>query len=176
MGAKPAYSIVGRLSHQLFWQTLIGMGLVCAGIYAATSMFVKAEQSEQLATKVIIFQELIYAAAKKNGETEVVAKLTHYAPRRPGTFLEVWRADGSQLYRDGNDNGVPGEGWRSMDFEASLPQGGVLRGRIAQDCTQLARMLTGLGVTLLFATLAAGRPLAESADGSTRVGFTLAVQ
>ena len=101
---KPAYSIVGRLCRQLFWQTLVGMGLVCAGIYAATSMFIKAEQREELAGKVVFIQELIHAAAKKNGEPEIVAKLTHFAPRRPGTFLEVWRADGSQLYRDGNDN------------------------------------------------------------------------
>lgn len=158
---KPAYSIVGRLCRQLFWQTLIGMGLVCAGIYAATSMFIRAEQSEELATKVVFIQELIYAAAKKNGETEVVAKLTHYAPRRPGTFLELWRADGSPLYRDGSDSGVPGKDWPSMDFQATLPQGAVLRGRFAQDCSQLARMLTGLGITLLFATLA----------GAALVGF-----
>jgi hypothetical protein len=37
MAATP-YSIVGRLCRQLMWQTLIGMGLLCGGIYAATSM------------------------------------------------------------------------------------------------------------------------------------------
>jgi len=156
-----AYSIVGRLCRQLIWQTLIGMGLVCAGIYAATSMFIKAEQSEQIATKVVFMQEVILAAAKRTGEAEVVAKLAYYAPRRPGTFLEVWRADGSPLYRDGNDNGVPGKDWRSVDFQTTLPQGVVLHGRFAQDCTQYARMLTGLGITLLFATLA----------GAALVGF-----
>jgi two-component system heavy metal sensor histidine kinase CusS len=151
---QKSYSIVGRLCRQVFWQTLIGMGLLCAGIYAAASMFIKAEQSEQIATKVVFMQEVILAAAKRSGEAEVVAKLAYYAPRRPGTFLEVWRADGSLLYRDGNDNGVPGKDWHSVDFETTLPQGAVLHGRFAQDCTQYARMLTGLGITLLFATLA----------------------
>lgn len=159
--ATRPYSIVGRLCRQVIWQTLIGMGLLCAGIYAATSMFIGAEQREQLDTKVAFVQDLILAAAKKNGEAEVVAKLTYYAPRRPGTFLEVWRADGSLLYRDDNHNGVPGKDWRSLDFRTTLPQGAVLQGRFAEDCTQHARMLTGLGITLLFATLA----------GAALVGF-----
>ena len=151
--APRGHSIVGRLCRQLVWQTLIGIGLVCGGIYAATSMFVKAEQREQLVGKSILMRELMYAAAKKNGLEEVVSKLQFFAPRRPGTFLEVWRADGTPLYRDGPEQGVPGEAWKSIDFDIPLPQGEVLRGRLAEDCSQLARMLTGLGVTLLFATL-----------------------
>jgi len=151
--APRGHSIVGRLCRQLVWQTLVGIGLVCGGIYAATSMFIKAEQREQLEGKAILMRELMYGAAKKNGLEEVVAKLQYFAPRRPGTFLEVWRADGTPLYRDGPEQGVPGESWKSIDFDVKLPQGEVLRGHLAEDCSQLARMLTGLGVTLLFATL-----------------------
>lgn len=152
--AAHGHSIVGRLCRQLIWQTLIGMGLVCGGIYAATSMFVKAEQRESLAGKALLMRELMYAAAKKNGLEEVVSKLQFFAPRRPGTFLEVWRADGTPLYRDGPEQGTPSETWKSIDFVIQLPQGEVLRAHLAEDCTQLSRMLTGLGVTLLFATLA----------------------
>lgn len=161
MAASRNHSIVGRLCRQLIWQTLIGMGLVCGSIYAATSMFVKAEQTEQLNGKALLMRELMYAAAKKNGLEEVVSKLQFFAPRRPGTFLEVWRADGTPLYRDGPEQGVPGEFWKSVDFEVQLPQGEVLRAHLAEDCSQLARMLTGLGVTLSFATLA----------GAALVGF-----
>jgi two-component system heavy metal sensor histidine kinase CusS len=160
-GTPRAYSIVSRLCRQVFWQTLFGIGLVCAGIYAATSMFINAEQSEQLATKVAFTQDLIVGAAKKNGEAEVIAKLAYYAPRRPGTFLEVWREDGSLLYSDDSEKGAPTEGWESVDFRTTLPQGTTLRGRFAEDCTQHARLLAGLGVTLLFATLA----------GAALVGF-----
>jgi two-component system heavy metal sensor histidine kinase CusS len=161
MSASRSQSIVGRLCRQLIWQTLIGMGLVCGSIYAATSMFVKAEQREQLNGKALLMRELMYAAAKKNGLEEVVSKLQFFAPRRPGTFLEVWRADGTPLYRDAPEQGLPGETWKSVDFEVQLPQGEVLRAHLAEDCTQLARMLTGLGVTLSFATLA----------GAALVGF-----
>jgi two-component system, OmpR family, heavy metal sensor histidine kinase CusS len=161
MSAARNHSIVGRLCKQLIWQTLIGMGLVCGSIYAATSMFVKTEQREQLDGKALLMRELMYAAAKKNGLEEVVAKLQFFAPRRPGTFLEVWRADGSPLYRDAPELGTPTETWKSVDFDVQLPQGEVLRAHLAEDCTQLARMLTGLGVTLSFATLA----------GAALVGF-----
>lgn len=162
MGARRSTSIVGRLCRQLIWQTLIGMGLVCGGIYAATSMFVKAEQREQLAGKALLMRELMYAANKKAGLDEVVNKLAFFAPRRPGTFLEVWRADGTRLYRDGPEQGTPTDTWRSIDFEVQLAPGGeTLRAHMAEDCTTHARMLTGLGVTLLFATLA----------GAALVGF-----
>jgi two-component system heavy metal sensor histidine kinase CusS len=159
--AARRHSIVGRLCRQLIWQTLIGMGLVCGGIYAATSMYVKAEQREQLAGKALLMRELMYAASKKNGLEEVVAKLQFFAPRRPGTFLQVWRADGTPLYRDGPEQGTPGKTWENIGFDVQLPQGEVLKAHLAEDCTQHARMLTGLGVTLLFATLA----------GAALVGF-----
>ncbi|CAG0934230.1 two-component system, OmpR family, heavy metal sensor histidine kinase CusS [Rhodocyclaceae bacterium] len=153
--APGSYSIVGRLCRQLMWQTLIGMGLLCGAIYAATVMFVESEQRDQLALKTYFIQELMRAGALKGGEAEVVHKLALYAPRRPNTFLEVWRADGSLLYRDGPDNGSPGKHWRSIDFETTLPQGaGSVTGRFAEDCSQNARMLAGLGLTLMVATLA----------------------
>jgi len=153
MAATP-YSIVGRLCRQLMWQTLIGMGLLCGGIYAATSMLLAREQQEQLEVKVGFIQELMRAAAYRGGESEVFNKLVYYAPRRPGTFLEVWRADGTLLYRDGPEVAKPGKNWKSMEFQSSLPQGIQLRGRFAEDCTQHARVLAGLGITLIVATLA----------------------
>jgi two-component system, OmpR family, heavy metal sensor histidine kinase CusS len=153
MAATP-YSIVGRLCRQLMWQTLIGMGLLCGGIYAATSMLLAREQQEQLEVKVGFIQELMRAAAYRGGESEVFNKLVYYAPRRPGTFLEVWRADGTLLYRDGPEVAKPGKNWKSMEFQSSLPQGIQLRGRFAEDCSQHARVLAGLGITLIVATLA----------------------
>lgn len=152
--ATTPYSIVGRLCRQLMWQTLIGMGLLCGGIYATTSMLLAKEQHEQLEVKVGFIQELMRAAAYRGGEAEVFNKLVYYAPRRPGTFLEVWRADGTLLYRDGPEVAKPGKDWKAMNFQSSLPQGIQLKGRFAEDCSQHARVLAGLGFTLLVATLA----------------------
>lgn len=147
------YSIVGRLCKQLLVQTVIGMGLLCAGIYAVTSMMIKAEQHDRLAGKAGFIQELMRVASQRGGEPEVVYKLEYYAARRPGTFLEVWRPDGSLLYRDGAEGAKPGKHWRSIEFKTMLPHGALVSGRFAEDCSQDARMLAGLALTLMFATL-----------------------
>jgi two-component system, OmpR family, heavy metal sensor histidine kinase CusS len=161
--APVSHSIGRRLSWQLFWQTVIGLGVLCAGIYAATAMLLRSEQEEQLQTRVGFVQEIMKAGAAKGGEAEVVHKLEYYAMRRPGTLLEVRRSDGSLLYRDEAAAAMPRKGlWRSVDFEAELPHGiGLLRGHFAEDCNQEARMLAGLTLTLVFATLA----------GAALVGF-----
>ena len=100
MKALGCYSIGKRLSWQLAWQTVLGLGVLCAGIYAVTYMLLESEQHDQLADKVGYMQEVIRAGAHKGGEAEVLKKLEYYAPRRPGTYLVVERADGSTLFRD----------------------------------------------------------------------------
>ena len=152
--APHGYSIVGRLCRQLLWQTMLGMGLLCAGIYAVTSMMIKAEQQDRLEGKAGFVQELMRVASHKGGEAEVMHKLDYYATRRPGTFLEVFRPDGSLLYRDGPEIAKPAKHWPSIDFKTMLPHGAMVTGRFAEDCTQDARMLAGLAVILLGATLA----------------------
>src|SRR5207245_5276348 len=147
------YSIVGRLCKQLLVQTVIGMGLLCGGIYAVTSMMIKAEQHDRLAGKAAFIQELMRVASQRGGESEVVYKLEYYAARRPGTFLEVWQPDGSILYRDGPEGAKPGMHWRSIEFRTMLPHGALVSGRFSEDCSQDAHMLAGLALTLMFATL-----------------------
>lgn len=152
-GRPRGYSIGKRLSWQLAWQTVIGLGVLCAGIYAVTYMLFEAEQRSQLADKVGFMQEVIRVSALKGGETEVHRKLEYYAPRRPGTYLVVERADGSTLYRDAAAPAST-EHWRHADFGVEMANGAPLRGRLSEDCSQDARMLAGLALTLVTATLA----------------------
>ncbi len=149
-----AYSIVGRLCRQLLLQTVLGMGLLFGGIYAVTSMLIKSEQQDRLIGKAGFIQELMRVASNKGGEAEVIYKLEYYAARRPATYLEVWRPDGSLMYRDSPEMPKPGRHWRSIDFETMLPHGVKVTGRFAEDCSQDARMLAGLALTLMGATLA----------------------
>lgn len=152
MNVCPGYSIGKRLSWHLALQTVFGLGVLCALIYAATFMLFETEQKEQMRTKVSFVQEMIRVAALKGGDAEIAHKLELYAPRRPGTFLEVHKPDGSLLFIDPAPADM--KYWRSMAFEHELPNGRVLRGRFAEDCSQDARMLAGLAVTLVLATLA----------------------
>ncbi|HJV62071.1 MAG TPA: heavy metal sensor histidine kinase [Albitalea sp.] len=169
-GCIRTYSIVGRICRHLLWKTVLGMGLLCGGIYCATAMLLDREAQAQLSTKVGFMQELMRAAAAHGGEDEVVRKLVYYAPRRPGTYFEAWRADGSLLYRDGPDIARPALHWRSMDFDTSLPQG-IVKGRFAEDCSQYARMLAGLAVTLVFATLAGAALVVAVTNWQVRRGL-----
>lgn len=150
-GAGPGYSISRRMSWQLAWQTVLGLGVLCALIYATTDFLFDREERKQLRSKVAVVQDIIRAAAAKGGEAEIVAKLEYYAPHRPGTFLEVRDLDGRLVFRDKVQ--PEGRNWRSMDFQAELPAGRVLRGSFAEDCSQNARMLAGLAITLAVATL-----------------------
>ena len=150
---KQPYSIIRRLSRQLILQTLIGMGVISGGIFAAAAMFIETEEREQAETKISLLQGMMIDVSKHADLEQVASKLGYYAPRRPGTFLEVTRADGSLLYRDGPDISVPKPNWRQSQFETHLARGDVLFARLAVDCAQTTRMLVGLGITLIVATL-----------------------
>ena len=146
-------SIGDRLRRQLLWQTVLGLGVLCAGIYAATAVRFHAERQDQLAARVAVVHELTRTAGQGGGEAALTGALAEHAPRRPGTFLEVRRADGSLLYHDAAEAQPPESHACRMDFDATLPSG-PLKGRFALDCSRDDRMLAGLALTLLGATLA----------------------
>ena len=94
------YSIGRRLSLLLAIQTVIGLGVLLAFIYGATTMLFTAKHEEELRSYSAVLVDVVRDADAKGGEAEVKAKLAWLAERRPGTFVQVNRADGSELYRD----------------------------------------------------------------------------
>ncbi|MGL4573435.1 MAG: heavy metal sensor histidine kinase [Burkholderiaceae bacterium] len=150
-----SYSIGHRLSRQLAWQTAAGLGLLCALVYAAASWLLYTKHNEQIATQLGYMQEVMRVSAVKGGESAVVSKLEFYAPRRPGTYLEVTRADGALVYRDSPNDFNPASTDKVRFFEFAAPgiEGDVLKGQFKMDCSQDARLLTGLGLTLILATI-----------------------
>eukprot|EP01041_Mallomonas_annulata_P015753 gene15753-33262_t len=94
------YSIGRRLSLLLATQTVIGLGVLLAIIYGATTMLFSAKHEEELRSYTAVLVDVVREADAKGGEAEVKAKLAWLAERRPGTFVQVNRADGSELYRD----------------------------------------------------------------------------
>jgi two-component system heavy metal sensor histidine kinase CusS len=80
--------------------------------------------------------------------------------RRPGTYVVLYRADGSELYRDpapGFDIG--GKDVRNGQFEVPTPPGvagGLVRGTMALDCDSDRAMIGGILLTVLAAAVAAG--------------------
>jgi two-component system, OmpR family, heavy metal sensor histidine kinase CusS len=157
------YSIGLRLSRQIALQTAAGLSVLCVGVYAAAFWLLSTKHEEKLDTQLGYMQEVMRVTAKKGGEAELVKKMEFYAPRRPGTFLEVTRGDGTPVYRDEISTFNPAHTDKVRTFEMPVDgiAGGTLKGQFKMDCSDDARLLAGLGFTLLLATL----------GGATAVGW-----
>jgi two-component system heavy metal sensor histidine kinase CusS len=151
-----SYSIGHRLSRQLALQTALGLGALCAAVFAAAAWLLNTKHQEQLDTMLGYYQEVMRVTAARGGEVELVKKMEFYAPRRPGTFMQLQRADGSVLYSDPPVSfSRPQSHNKVRTFEIPAPgvAGNVIKGQFQMDCSDDARLLTGLGVTLGLATL-----------------------
>lgn len=152
------YSIGRRLSLLLATQTVIGLGLLLAIIYGVTAMLFQAKHDEQMQGYTHVLADMMQSANERAGASEMLDKLAWSAERRPGTFLVVTRADGSEFYRDPPP---------AFDVEASTAQSGsfvmsdkatgdVFTGRLVLDCSQDAKTGERMAILLLVATLAGG--------------------
>ncbi len=144
-----AYSIGRRLSLLLAIQTVIGLGVLLATIYGATTMLFNMKHEEQLRSYSNVLVDVIKEAENHGGEPEVVAKLAWLGERSSGFFLKVQRADGSALYQDASPTfDVSESDTRAMAFTVPAPGGEPMyRGQLLLDCSQDAK--TGRRVALL---------------------------
>ena len=85
----------GRLLRQFMTE-----GVLLAVIYAATWMLFASRQQEELRGYSNVLIEVLKEADAHGGEAEMVHKLQWLSERRPGNFVQIHRADGSELYRD----------------------------------------------------------------------------
>lgn len=150
------YSIGRRLSLRLAIQTVIGLGLLLAFIYGATSMIFIAKHEEELRSYTSVLVDVVRDADARGGETEVNAKLSWLAERRPGTFVQVNRADGSELYRDRAPTfDVTSSSSRAMPFTVQIASSAEpLQGRLFLDCSQDAKTARRMAWLLIAAVLA----------------------
>lgn len=153
--APCTYSIGRRLSILLAVQTVIGLGVLLAFIYGATSMLFVAKHEEELRSYTSVLVDVIREADSSGGEAEVKAKLAWLAERRPGTFVQVQRPDGSAFYRDAAPTfDVTHTTARGMDFSVPTQTSGVLRGKLVLDCSQDAKTAKRMALLLVGAVLA----------------------
>jgi two-component system heavy metal sensor histidine kinase CusS len=151
---KNGYSLARRLSVQLAAQTAFGLGLLCAGIFAATGWSFADKQRAHLATKLSATRDAALSVEAAGGLPEMRRHLQAAIPRRAGTYLELRSAEGELLYRDPEALPNPSKVQR-MAFTLPLTVGetqGVLLLDIAED----SRMLGRLALILVTATLLGG--------------------
>ncbi|WP_201450013.1 heavy metal sensor histidine kinase [Hydrogenophaga sp. PBL-H3] len=153
--APCTYSIGRRLSLLLAIQTVIGLGVLLAFIYGATSMLFVAKHEEELRSYSSVLVDVVREAEFKGGEAEVRAKLAWLAERRPGTFVRMQRADGSELYRDAEPTfDVTQPSARGKGFTVPTKDGSALQGRLVLDCSQDAKTARRMALLLVGAVLA----------------------
>lgn len=154
-----AYSIGRRLSLLLAVQTVIGLGVLLAIIYGATTMLFTAKHEEELRSYTAVLVDVVRDAQAQGGEAEIKAKLAWLAERRPGTFVQMSRADGSEFYRDASPTfDVTHPASRPMDFAVPTTGGTLLTGRVVLDCSQDAKTARRMAL-LLIASVIAGAAL-----------------
>jgi two-component system, OmpR family, heavy metal sensor histidine kinase CusS len=161
------HSISGRLSWLVAVQTFVGLALLCALLWAFTSREFERKHAEQWEVKATIAKEIVRNTAKF-GEAEVARQMAYYAMRRPDTHVVLWRADGSELYRDAPPTfELDSSRVFTGRFELTVPDaavggeeggvsGGVVLGEMVMDCTEDLRMLAGIALMLLATALAGG--------------------
>ncbi|MDP3250847.1 MAG: heavy metal sensor histidine kinase [Hydrogenophaga sp.] len=160
LGDKPAevpcaYSIGRRLSLLLAIQTVIGLGVLLAIIYGATTMLFTAKHEEELRSYSAVLVDVVRDAEAQGGEAEVKAKLAWLAERRPGTFVQMNRADGSELYRDAAPTfDVTNPASRPMDFTVPVSGGTALVGKLVLDCSQDAKTARRMALLLIGSVIA----------------------
>lgn len=158
-GSAPCtYSIGKRLSLLLAVQTIIGLGVLLAVIYAATWMLFASRQQEELRGYSNVLIEVLKEADAEGGEAEMVRKLQWLSERRPGNFVQVHRADGSEMYRDALPTFDPKSAPVSeLSFAVPRADGGApLQGRLVMDCSRDAQYGQRMALLLVAATLAGG--------------------
>jgi two-component system heavy metal sensor histidine kinase CusS len=163
------YSLATRLSMQLALQTALGLGLLCAGIFAATQWSFADKQRAHLATKLAATVDAAVTTERAGGLAEMRKHLQAAIPRRAGTYLELHAADGKLLYRDPEGLPDPVKTQR-MDFTLPLTIGPV-RGVLLLDVVEDTRMLARLALILVAATLLGG--LSAGLASAWRVRRTL---
>lgn len=152
------YSIGRRLSLLLAMQTILVLGVLLASIYGVTYMLFTAKQDEELRSYSTVLADVLKAADKNGGEAEMSVKLAWLSERRPGTFVEIFRPDGTLFYRDASPTfDVATAPSRERRFEVVRADGSrPLQGRMVIDCSRDSQHGQRMALLLVVTTLAGG--------------------
>lgn len=136
---KPCdYSIGRRLSVLLALQTIIGLSVLLAFIYGATSMMFKMKHEEQLTQYATLMADIVRDTHAEGGRQAVLEKLAWTEERRPGTFFVLEDAQGTVLYRDQSpDFDVEADTARPRVFQIDVAgEAAPLSARVVLDCAE----------------------------------------
>ncbi|MBS3998826.1 MAG: heavy metal sensor histidine kinase [Hydrogenophaga sp.] len=148
-------SLGRRLSYWLALQSLVGLVVVCAAVYAATHLGFQSRQSEAMAQKQVQLQHLLAEAARDGDVATLKHKLDDFFIGHPDMALALTRAsDGSEFYRRAAPNTALDQRVARFTVPAPAPAQGKLDAVLVLDIREDAVLLRRIGITLALAALA----------------------
>jgi two-component system, OmpR family, heavy metal sensor histidine kinase CusS len=153
------YSISGRLARRVALLVGIALTIIVGLIYATTAMLMSNKQAAERAQKIAVITSVAREAAAEGGEAQVLRRLTVMAQRRPGTRLEVRRADGSLFYADPDEAPFrlgDNEQREAFAMDLSSAGGAPMQATLAIDCVHDSQMMRSLAWFLFFVPLVGG--------------------
>jgi two-component system, OmpR family, heavy metal sensor histidine kinase CusS len=144
---RASYSIERRLSKHIAILIAGALAIMSFAIYCAAAMLIERKQVAELEKKVATIQTIVKEAAAEGGYAQLARTADLMAQRRPGTRLEVMRANGELVYRD------PDQGpWKLSDktksqsfaIDLSVYSIGVLNGIFTIDVEDDAGVMDDL--------------------------------
>jgi two-component system heavy metal sensor histidine kinase CusS len=161
-----SHSIGARLSKKLALVTMLVLGLLSAGSWLSISSMIEERNIEDIQRRTALLANILELEARSGGERAVHARLLADAAMRDDSRLQVWRADGSELYADPVPPSMAqSRHVHSQDFSIRMPglASGALRARLDLDCTRDAERGQRWMWILALATLSAGALVAAAA-------------
>ncbi|MDG5976772.1 heavy metal sensor signal transduction histidine kinase [Hydrogenophaga taeniospiralis CCUG 15921] len=154
-------SIARRLSRAMALLMFVALGVLSVAKYSAIAMRMEVDQQTTLDDKREYLSHAIGVACE-NGEAGLLQRMTLFDPVRSSTRLQMWRGDGSVLFRD---EVPPFAHSRSLAFDvpAERVAGGKVRVQLEMDTTHDHRIQREAAITLFMTTL----------FGSAAAGFAI---
>lgn len=148
-------SLGRRLSYWLALQSLVGLVVVCTGVYGATQLAFQNRQAEALAQKRIQLQHLLVEAARDGNMPALKHKLDDFLIGHEDLSLRLEHPDGAVFYRSPLSRSTGSDG-RRLRFELPAPwsASGTLAATLMLDTGDDAALLRRIGFALLAAALA----------------------
>jgi two-component system heavy metal sensor histidine kinase CusS len=148
-------SLGRRLSAWLALQSLAGLAVVCAAVYAVTALSFQARQQETLLQKEAQLRHLLSEAAGGLDAAALRHKLDDFLIGHQDLSLRLQRPDGSAFY-DSASRPAAASGRRELHFAMLMPAAGEarLQATLSLDARDDQRLLRRVAMTLLAAALA----------------------
>ena len=165
-------SLGRRLSHWLALQSLAGLVVICAAVYAATQLGLQDRQTEALAQKRAQLQHLLIEAARDGDTGALKHKLDDFFIGHEDLSLRLEMPDGAVFYRSPTAPPAGGEA-RRLQFELPSPMSAteVLIATLTLDVGDDTALLRRIGLTLLAAALAGALVISVGGFVLVRLGL-----